>query len=210
MDDKLDFGADVSNTANDVDLSVTPATPEEQQEAHRYDGIDDQTKRKQVLYDIKTGKLNPKNFPVLFSVWAKVIDKDPDGRFKFVAPPTKLLKFIQTGSVGDALVSRSMGDIKKMATDIAEEVLRHIPTTNDHPLRKLQALQKNGTLKDIIDFNLRKRHYDLFDQQWYNQVLNPLILNTLSELRKSEKSELRGDLRESLEYARIELRKIFG
>ncbi len=214
----LDFGADVSDTSKDIDLSVTPMSNDEKAEANRYDGIEDMpSKRKQAIYDIKKGVLDARGFPTIFKKFGEVIDKLPDGRF-VIRPPadnygrgiaTKLVNFINTGYVGDALASKSMGEIKKVVSDVAEETLMHIPTNNSHPTRKLQSLMKNGTLDDIINFNLKKKHYDLFDQKWIKETLQPLILHKIFELRKAEKAIARGELGEGLQVIAGSLKSIF-
>lgn len=216
--DPLDFGANISDTSQDIDLSVTPISTDEKAEANRYDNIEDvQSKRKQAIYDIKTGVLDSTDFPTIFKKFGEVLDKLPDGKF-VIRPPadnygrgvaTKLLKFISTGYVGDALASKSMGELKKIAGEVAEETLRHIPTNNSHPTRKLQSLMKNGTLDEIINFNLKKKHYDLFDQKWIKEVLQPMILHKIFELRKAEKAIARGELGEGLQVIVGNLKSIF-
>jgi len=214
----LDFGADVSDTSKDIYLSVNPMSNDEKEEANRYDSISDmQSKRKQAIYDIKTGVLDASDFPTIFKKFSELIDKLPDGKFIVRTPAdnysrglsTKMLKFISTGYVGDALASKSMGEIKKIVSDIAEETLMHIPTNNSHPTRKLQSLMKNGTLDDIINFNLKKKHYDLFDPKWIKGTLQPLILSKIFELRKSEKAIARGELGEGLQIILGNLKSVF-
>lgn len=220
----LDFGSDPSDTSKDVDLSVDPFTTEEKSEASRYDGIQDiQDKRKQAIYDIKTGAIDGSNFPLIFKKLAEVIDKLPDGRF-VIRPPedsygrglaTKLVKFIQTGFIGDALASKAVGELKKITNDIADETMLHIPTNVTHPMRKIQALMKKGRkgepskLDEIIDFNLKKKHYDLFDPKWVIGTLKPMILAKIFELRKSEKALARGEMGEGLEVMVGNLKSIF-
>jgi hypothetical protein len=214
--DQLDFGT----TPDDQDLSTIPNSNDEEKEIHRYDDIpDDQTKRKQVLYDIKIGKdnggLDADEFPVIFKKWAELfnVSKDAEGRFKFTIPQgsygaiqyKKLAKFLHTGYVGDALASSSMPEIQKMARNIAREIVMHIPTKNTHLTRKIEALRKNGKFADIVGSALRKTHYDLFDHDWYNTVLNPMVLEAIHELRKSVKVE-----ESFVEQTRTEIRKIFG
>lgn len=214
----LDFGANIDDTSKDIDLSTEPITSDERDEANRYDNLNDpQSKRKQVIYDIKTGVLDSSDFPTIFKKFSQLIDKLPDGKFIVRTPndnysrglSTKLIKFISTGFVGDALASKSMGEIKKIVSDIAEETLMHIPTGNSHPTRKLQSLMKNGTLDDIIGFNLKKRHYDLFDSKWIKETLHPLVLKKIFELRKSEKAIARGELGEGLQIILGNLKSIF-
>lgn len=213
----LDFGL-TDLDANTTDLSVHEPSAASNQEAHRYDGINDiQDKRKQVIYDIKKGELDASEYPVIFKKFAEIIDKTPEGKFLYLNPKsnheaalrTKLMKFVATGKIGDALVSSSMGEIKKMAKDIAIEVLRYIPLSTDHPTRKLQALQKNGTLSDIINFNLHKKHYDIFDPSWYQTYVHPEVMKLIMNYRKTDQRELRGHFQESLSNIREKLKQIY-
>lgn len=125
---------------------------------------------------------------------------------------SKLSKFINIGVVGDALMS---DEINKIANDIADETMLHISLDTDHPMRKLKVLMKKGKgeklsqLDDIIDFNLKKKHYDVFDQKWVNGTLKPMIFSKIFELRKSEKALARGELGEGLEVILGNLKSIF-
>jgi hypothetical protein len=210
----LDFG-----TADTVDLSTEKPTQQDNAEIHRYDTITDvQDKRKQVLVDIKNGTLDAKNYPTIMKKFSEIITKLPDGRFMYSSPKsnyeqslrTKLITFIHTGKLGDALASNSMGEVKRIAKDIAEEILRYIPLDYSHPMRKIMSLYKNGTLQEIIDFNLKKKHYDLFDKSWYNSTVNPLVMEYITHFRKTDKAELRGEFKESLENIKNKLKTIYG
>lgn len=214
----LDFGL-TDLDSNTTDLSIIEPSSDEKQEAGRYDGIKDvQDKRKQVIYDIKTGVLDAAEYPVIFKKFSEIIDKTPEGKFLYLNPKTnhelamrtKLMKFVATGKIGDALVSSSMGEIKKMSRDIALEIIRHIPLSTSHPTRKLQALQKNGTIQDIIDFNLKKKHYDIFDPSWYQTYVNPEVMKLVMNYRKTDQRELRGHFKESLGRIREKLKQIYG
>jgi hypothetical protein len=214
----LDFGV-TDLDSQTTDLSVTEPTSSEREEANRYDSIQDiQSKRKQIIYDIKTGVLDASEYPVIFKKFSEIIDKTPEGKFLYLNPKsnheagmrTKLMNFISTGKMGDALASSSMGEVKKIAKNIALEILRHIPLNNTHPTRKLQSLQKNGTIQDIIDFNLKKKHYDVFDPSWYMTYVNPEVMSLVMNYRKTDQRELRGQFKESFDTIRDKLKQIYG
>lgn len=218
MENNLDFGLSDLDSQT-TDLSTIEPSPEDRKEASRYDNINNmQDKRKQVLWDIKQGILNANDYPVIFKKFIQIINKLPDGRFVYVQPNsnyerslrTKLITFIQTGKIGDALVSSSMGEIKKIIKDTSEEVLRHIPLNNDHPMRKLKSLYKNGTIQEIIDFYLKKNNYDMFDSSWVHNTLNPEIMKQIFNFRKIDKSELKGNLKESIERIKLNLKQIYN
>lgn len=218
----LDFGvSDIDSQT--TDLSTIEPSNDEKQEASRYDQITDMpSKRKQLIYDIKKGILNPNEYPIIFKKFSEIIDKTPDGKFLYLNPQTtyqqatrtKLISFVMTGKLGDALVSSSLGEIKKIARDIADEVYLHIPLSDDHPMRKLKALEKNGTLQDIIDFNLKKKHYDVFDKSWYEKNVKPTVMNYIFNYRKADHNEMKGKLeglfKESLQNIKEKLKQIYG
>jgi hypothetical protein len=202
-----------------TDLSTIEPSVQDKEEAHRYDSINDiQDKRKQVIYDIKKGILNASDYPVIFKKFAEILDKTPEGKFLYTAPKsnyeqslrTKLVNFVMTGKLGDALVSASMGEIKKIAKDITTEILRYIPLDYDHPTRKLKALYKNGTIQEIIDFNLKKKHYDIFDSSWYQKNVNPEVMKLLTHYRKTDQGELRGQFKESFNLIKEKLKLIYN
>lgn len=214
----LDFGVSDLDSQT-TDLSITEPTSSETAEANRYDSIKDvQDKRKQIILDIKSGKLDSSDYPTILKKFTEIVGKTEDGRFLYLNPKsnhevamrTKLLKFISSGKVGDALVSSSMGEVKKIAKNIALEVLRHIPSNHSHPARKLQSLQKNGTLQDIVDFNLKKKHYDIFDPSWYQTYVHPEVMNLIMNFRKTDQRELRGLFKESFDIIREKLKLIYG
>ena len=222
--DNLDFG--VNNVDDHTqDLSTIPPTSAENAELHRYDKITDiQDKRKNIIYDIKAGKLDPNDYPLIFQKFAEILDMLPDGRFVYRLPQTndkskenyylslrtKLMNFVATGKIGDALASTGSGEVKRIAREIADEVMRHIPLNTDHPGRKILSLYKNGTLQDIIDFNLKKKHYDIFDKSWYEKTLNPLVMNLVAKGRDAEKKELRGVFKESFDVLKEMIRKVYS
>jgi hypothetical protein len=117
----LDFGVSDLD-AQTTDLSTIEPSNDERQEASRYDQIEDMpSKRKQLIYDIKNGILNPSEYPLIFKKFSEIIDKTPEGKFLYLNPQTtyqqaartKLINFVMTGKLGDALVSSSLGEIKK-------------------------------------------------------------------------------------------------
>ena len=226
--DNLDFGA---GNLDDLtqDLSTLPPSQSDNTELHRYDKIQDvQDKRKNIIYDIKAGKLDPKDYPLIFQQFAKILDILPDGRFVYRLPPTqdkskenyylalrtKLMNFISTGKIADALASSGTPEIKRIAREIADEVMLQIPLDTDHPTRKILSLYKNGTLQDIINFNIKKKHYDIFDQSWVDKTLNPLVMNLIAQTRKGEKAAARGDLvgamREEINHIKDMIRKVYS
>lgn len=218
----LDFGVNDLDSQT-TDLSTIEPSSDEKQEASRYDQITDlPTKRKQIIYDIKKGILNAREYPLIFKKFSEIIDKTSDGRFLYTNPQstyyhalrTKLITFVMTGKLGDALASSSLEEIKRIAREIADEVYLHIPLTNDHPTRKINALEKNGDLQDIIDFNLKKKHYDVFDRTWYMKNIKPLVMEYIYNYRKSDHNEMKGKLedlfRESLQNIREKLKQIYG
>lgn len=214
----LDFGISDLDS-HTTDLSTTEPSSSEKEEVKRYDNIYDiHDKRKQVILDIKSGILNSSDYPVILKKFGEIVDKTNEGRFLYLNPKsnyelamrTKLIKFISTGKIGDALISSSMGEIKKIAKNIALEILRHIPLNTTHPTRKLISLQKNGTIQDIINFNLKKKHYDILDPSWYQTYVNPEVMKLVMNYRKTDQRELRGQFQESLNNIREKLKLIYG
>lgn len=185
----LDF-----DTVQDLDLSISPPDESEKEEASRYDNITDlPSKRKQILWDIKNGVIDSSEFPSVLPLYSKFIDKLPSGQFLIKGAAnspkekelyTKTIKFINSGSM-DALSSKGAGEVKKIISSVAEEISRHLPLDHDHPTRKLISLMKNGTLDDSMRFYLKKHHYDIFGDSFYNYI-RPLILNKIGEIRQAE------------------------
>lgn len=171
------------------------------EEITRYDHISDvREKRKHILYDIRKGVILASDYPVIFKKFSELIEKEND-RFLIKIPDNsyqkglsvKLFKFLATGQCGDALTSKSMEEFRKIAKKIAEEINRHIRLEYDHPMRRFTALSKNGTVDDVVSYNLKKYHYDLFDYTWISMNLKPLILENISQMRSEERAELKGD-----------------
>lgn len=229
-----------SDTSKEVDLTVKPFTVDEKAEAERYDGIKDiQSKRRQAIYDVKTGAVDPDKYPRIFRLFARMVDKLPDGRivirpivddtkssahwktkgFPVINDPdfaagasSKTLKFIMIGHAGDISTGKN-GEIGKIADTIADQTIQHIATDNKEPGKKLKALLDNGTVDEIVDFYIKMKHYDLFAPEWITHKFRPLIIDKVSELRKSEKAFARtvktGRVVAGLEFITGKLRSIF-
>jgi hypothetical protein len=208
--DDLFFG----EPGEDTVITLPPPSPEDQREAGRYDSITDiRDKRRQILWDIKNGNVEAGDYPTVLGIYANYIDKLPDGKFvirgganspKDKERFTKTINFISSGKI-DALSSAGTPDVKKIITSVAEEILRQIPTENDHPTRKLLALIKNGTVDESINFFLKKHHYDIFGDNFI-MYIKPLIINKTVELRKSEVNMKRRGIQEEFQRA---IRNIF-
>jgi hypothetical protein len=208
--DNLDFG----------DAPVIDMSDQDKQEASRYDSIPNiGQRRKALIYDIIDGKLDQetlKKLPTFIKVIAKSINRVQDPKtgqylLKIGTTPreremaTKYQKFLATGE-GDALASKSMEEVKTIAKEVAQEVLRHIPTENDHPTRKLIGLLKSGVVDDSLNFYLKKAHYDLFGET-LKFTVKRLALEYINQFRNADLATKKGNLQESF---KSKLKKVYG
>lgn len=149
--------------------------------------------RRQVLLKIKSGELDVRHYPVLFSKFIQLMDMTGKitipseaetekklGYWRGVS--TKLTKFIMTGKLGDATTSQSMKSVMNIVKGAAAEIARKL--NSDHPNRDMQSLEKRGVIDEIIRFWVKENNYDLFHDEWVNK-LYPLIHKEVMNIRKS-------------------------
>jgi len=143
-------------------------------------------RRREVLLKIKSGELEAKHFPTIFSKFINLMDmtgkitipQDSYGR----GLATKLTKFIMTGKLGDALASKSMKEVRNIVKGAAMEIARKLNT--DHPNRDLAGLAKKGIIDDIVRYWISENNYDLFHDDWVKS-LYPLIHQEVMNIRRS-------------------------
>lgn len=214
--DPLEFEP-VSDT-NVEDLGYIAPSLEDKKEASRYDQINDiQEKRKQFILDIKNGEIDSEDFPMIVRKFARDVDisKLENGKYLIKNSSTPIgqmfLKFVLSGKIWkDRPDAVSAIELNKLITKAAEEILRYIPIEYDHPTRKLHSMQKNGELIQLINDNLKKKHYDLFDQEWIDKTIKPMVLQKLFDMRKEELQNNRGKMNEQIDSLRIKLKNIFN
>lgn len=191
-------------------------TEKENKEANRYDKLNPSEKRFNVLYDIKNGVLKLDDYPSIFKKLALLVNKSPiDGSFVISTDQPinselgrlvpKANNFIINGTLRDLADAQNNNELKKIADKVVEEIA--INLHDDHPNRKLQALDKSGKLDEIISFYMKKHHYDLFNIPWFKGAIKLLALH----YRKEEQREKRGMFEENtviLETVRYKLNAI--
>lgn len=208
MNEPLDFGSVETQNIEDLGYEELEVSPQNVVASKRYDqygSIVD--KRKALLFDLTNNNLpddEKDDLPLFFLSLVKnipqgTIQKLDNGGFLINLNKIEssiqrqaLTKFITDG--GDALSSKSMGEVKKIIKDIAKEVMLHISAKNPVPHKTLFNMFKSGKLREIINYYLKIHHYELFGEKWVNSLIQP-ILKEIDAIHSDEKMMA---LRESL------------
>lgn len=209
----LDFGSAETQNVEDLGYEEPGYSNDETIAAKRYDQyptISD--KRKALIFDLQNNVLPDEEkhaLPLFFLTWIEkiplgVIEKMQNGGFKIDLNKVKstmerqaLTKFISEG--GDALSSKSMSEVQKIIKSVAREVITHISAKNRVAHKTLLNMFKSGKLREIINFNLKHHHYDLFGEKWVNSLIIP-ILDEIGKIHAQEKEDAKRmiSLRESI------------
>lgn len=196
----LDFGN--VETQNIEDLDYSP--PEiDKEESERYMYIPDiQDKRAQLVLDIKNGVLDSKDYPNIIKQFAKNVklEKISDNKYKILnsGDPISIRfgTFKMTGKIwkSDSPDAIGINDFNKVIKYAAYEINRVYfeGKKNDHPSRTFNRLKKSGKFDEILNFSLKKFHFDLFDQEWINKIREKLyhvIIQEVLNIRKVKFNE---------------------
>lgn len=175
MEQQLQFDA-----PSKEDIVIQPEIQKTKKvDVSQYDNLPLNQRRLKILYAIKNNELDSSNFPPIFKKMAELIKANEDGKLSIVNTNPidselgrlypKVTKFILTGILGDLADAKNNHMLTKIANKIIKELEKHLH--DDHPTRRLEALDKSGKLDDIIKYNMKQFNYDLFTIPWFKDVI---------------------------------------
>jgi hypothetical protein len=199
----------------DIEISAPAQTKPKEKTISQFSNLSPSERRLEILNGIKKGEIDINNFPSYMHShlknFAKLIvpskidgklvvspDVSPNSREGQLKP--KVDRLIISGKAGDLIDAQN----NPMWTELADSIFRELEPLlhDDHPSRKLEALDKSGKLDDMINAHMRMKNFDLFAvPSWFKGGLKMVALQRRSEASQEKRGNIKEDLMfESIRY----------